>query len=623
MKRFGVIFGGLTLLLLAAAAVVPSITSETALRAAVASEIEAVTGRTPEIGGATRLSLLPFPAVMVERLSIPGLAGQKALLEAETLEGTMRLPALLLGRIELSSVALRRPRLALTVGRDGRRSWAFSKGLLADAASGRKVDLPLGSIRLLGGSVDYSDERSGRAGSLDLQDAALHWSAYGDAMSASGIVGWRGQTIDVAMTVADPATLLAGGNSEVRGKLACDLFNVTANGTLAGDGHFEGKLAAVMASLRDVLRWAGLGLADGLSLGSFKLRSPATIDARAVSLPAVQLELDGNTAEGALTLKLGGSRPKLIGTLAAEALDLSSYSRELEIVEGPTRAWRNDPIALETLSLTDLDLRISSGETTFGSAKLGRVAAAAVARDGALELSLGEADAYGGTLNGRLTFAAADGVPKVNASLAFEGVDMSRALGDLFAFRRLEGVGRGRIDVAGTGGSVADLVRTLDGDASFTVASGALVGIDLVDVMSRIERRPLSFGYELRSGRTQFDSGAASFAVSGGVARTTDLRLDGRSLSVAMGGSAGIEARSLAMVGEAVLAPTQERKERFRLPFKVVGSWEWPVVEPDPEALIRRSDAAAPLLQHGVRASTGEGPPKTLGPPVSGRTFTP
>jgi AsmA protein len=127
----------------------------------------------------------------------------------------------------------------------------------------------------------------------------------------------------------------------------------------------------------------------------------------------------------------------------------------------------------------------------------------------------------------------------------------------------------------------------------------------------------------MRSGRTQFDSGAASFAVKEGVAHTTDLRLDGRSLSVAMGGTAGIEARSLALAGEAVLSPEEEAKQQFRLPFRVVGSWEWPVVEPDPDALIRRSGAAAPLLQHGGRAFTAEGPPKTVGPPISGRTLTP
>jgi AsmA protein len=34
----------------------------------------------------------------------------------------------------------------------------------------------------------------------------------------------------------------------------------------------------------------------------------------------------------------------------------------------------------------------------------------------------------------------------------------------------------------------------------------------------------------------------------------------------------------------------------FSLPFIVQGSWDDPIMLPDPEALLRRSDAAAPLL---------------------------
>ena len=60
---------------------------------------------------------------------------------------------------------------------------------------------------------------------------------------------------------------------------------------------------------------------------------------------------------------------------------------------------------------------------------------------------------------------------------------MAHALGDVFAFRKLEGVGRGTIRVAASGGSIDDLLHSLTGEARFSVASGALVGIDLVEVM--------------------------------------------------------------------------------------------------------------------------------------------
>src|SRR5262249_25218034 len=149
--------------------------------------------------------------------------------------------------------------------------------------------------------------------------------------------------------------------------------------------------------------------------------------------------------------------------------DITPYADEVEVVEEPMRGWRDDPITFETLALGDLDLRISSGETVLGNARLGRTAAAAVARNGAFELSVGEVSAYGGTLNGRLTFAKAANSPRVTASVDFDAVDMAHALGDLFAFRKLEGTGRGSFDLAATGESVDELLHSLTGQASVTV----------------------------------------------------------------------------------------------------------------------------------------------------------
>src|SRR5262245_37478475 len=200
MKRAGLILGVMALLFVAVAVVVPWMTPEKTVRMAVSQAIEALTGRQPSLAGSVRLSFLPFPAVRVESLSIPGLVGQKALLEAEAMEGTLRLPALLLGRLEMSSVALWRPHLSLIADAKGERSWAFSTGALAEAARGRDASqLPLGSIRLTEAVVEYADARTGRTASVTLDDAALHWSSAGRPLSASGIIGWRGQTIDLAM----------------------------------------------------------------------------------------------------------------------------------------------------------------------------------------------------------------------------------------------------------------------------------------------------------------------------------------------------------------------------------------------------------------------------------------
>jgi AsmA protein len=68
-------------------------------------------------------------------------------------------------------------------------------------------------------------------------------------------------------------------------------------------------------------------------------------------------------------------------------------------------------------------------------------------------------------------------------------------------------------------------------------------------------------------------------------------------VKLAVSGSASIPLRELDLKGTAALATaSQPGADPFSLPFIVQGSWDDPIMLPDPEALIRRSGAAAPLL---------------------------
>ena len=68
-------------------------------------------------------------------------------------------------------------------------------------------------------------------------------------------------------------------------------------------------------------------------------------------------------------------------------------------------------------------------------------------------------------------------------------------------------------------------------------------------------------------------------------------------MRLALVGSASIPERELDLKGTASLvAPPKPGSATFELPFIVQGSWNDPIMLPDPEALIQRSGAAAPLL---------------------------
>jgi AsmA protein len=74
------------------------------------------------------------------------------------------------------------------------------------------------------------------------------------------------------------------------------------------------------------------------------------------------------------------------------------------------------------------------------------------------------------------------------------------------------------------------------------------------------------------------------------------VTIDGAAVKLALAGTASIPERELDLKGTASLvAPPRPGATPFELPFIVQGSWDDPIMLPDPEALIRRSGAAAPL----------------------------
>ena len=85
--------------------------------------------------------------------------------------------------------------------------------------------------------------------------------------------------------------------------------------------------------------------------------------------------------------------------------------------------------------------------------------------------------------------------------------------------------------------------------------------------------------------------------VTQGTVSVDEVTIDGTAVKLALAGTASIPARELDLKGTASLVTaSRPGASPFELPFIVQGSWDDPIMLPDPEALIRRSGAAAPLL---------------------------
>jgi AsmA protein len=452
------------------------------------------------------------------------------------------------------------------------------------------------AIRIEDGMVILRDQQHGVAEQFDHVALSLAWPSISSSFGATGRFEWHDQPVDVSLTLTDFTAALAGKASGLKLRLGGTPGKVAFDGSIGTQPTLKiaGTLAADSPSLRKALTWAGAEPLPGAGFERFALKADASVVGGTIALSGVNIELDKNQAEGVLAFAVDGRRT-LQGTLAADNLDLRPYTSAIHFVSNNQREWNDGRVSLDGMSSFDVDLRLSAANVVLADAKLGRTAIAANLRDGDLSMTIGESQAFGGTIKGTIVLANVMKGIDVKSELHFADVDLDTCLNQLFDIRRLEGKGNIELAVEGKGDSILAVTRTLNGNATLSGSSGALVGLNVEQLLKRLERRPLSAGSELHTGRTPYKNVAISLKIVNGKVAVDDVKIDGPAVRVAVAGSASIPARDLDLTGTAILL-SPNTNTGFELPFVVQGSWDDPVVLPDAQSLIRRSGAAAPLL---------------------------
>lgn len=597
-KRLGLAILALVLVMFGALAVVSFLIPAEQVRDAVKAEIRAVTGLDPVLRGETQVSLFPTGLVSLSDVVLGDSNADEPPLTAEKLTARLRFFPLLTGRIEVSDVALVNPRIALILHKDGTSNWApllasLQRNFDPKAKSTEKT-VSFSEIRISGGTIWVQDETRGISERLREVDMSLAWPAISKSFAATGKLIWRYEPMDVAITLADFAAALQGERSGLKVRVSGPPLKAVFDGAmgLRPTLKIDGALSVDSNSLRRAMTWAGGKPLPGGGFGKFSLKAQTNVVAGTVALSQVNVEIDGNVAEGVLTLASNG-RLMVQGTLAADEIDLTPYLSTIRLLAVSDREWSRSPLDLEGLAANELDLRLSAGKMTIGTAKLGRTAIAANLRGGRMTVTIGESQAFGGVIKGSLALATSERGADFRSQLQFTNVDLENCIGELFGIRRIEGKGNLSLTLDGAGANVHALTRTLNGMATLTGAKGALTGLNVEQLLRRLERRPLSGGSEFRTGRTPFDKLGIDIRIAQGMANVENVALEGPSVRLAMTGQASIPARDLDLKGTATLLGSSNT---FELPFVVYGQWDDPVMLPDPQILIRRSGAAAPLL---------------------------
>src|SRR5690242_6108559 len=550
MKRLGTPIAALLGVLLIGLIAGSWLINRDALRRAVEAQIHAVTGLDLVANGPIDISVFPGSYVSFHDVGLRG-GSEDAALRVDVLTANLRLLPLLLQRFEIADVMMLRPQIRVVRAADGESNWTpFVHTIARTMRPGADNQVSFSEIRIQDGVLTYEDEFNHASEKLEDLDLSLAWPSISRSFAATGEFDWRGQRVEASISVSDFLAALSGDRAGLKARLSSPPLKLAFDGTIANrtSAMMEGTLTVDSPSLRNALQWTGQPPPRSGGFGRFALKARANVVGPSIALTNVNVELDGNVAEGVMTYANNG-RQTLQATLAADALDFTPYISTIRLLASGARDWNRQLFDLDALSTTDLDMRLSAARVTVGPSKLGRTAFGANLRGGALALSVGEAQMYGGIARGSFGIARSDTAADVKAQFQFLDVDLQACASELFGINRLSVRGNLNVSLVASGSSPFGLMQSLDGTATLSGHDGAVSGFNVEQLLKRLERRPLSGAGSFRTGSTPYDNLTVALKFSDGIATTQDVKMESPTTRVTLTGAVSVPTREYDLKG--------------------------------------------------------------------------
>lgn len=269
----------------------------------------------------------------------------------------------------------------------------------------------------------------------------------------------------------------------LRSEFSSPLFKLTLNGKLgASFTSFEGSTSLVSPSLRSFLSFAGYPLPEGPGFDVVQLETTATyVPDNILNLRNLKLKLDGNTADGALQMRMDRDKSALQGTLAFDLFDLSpylvagdeSFSGFIEDLNGWRRAW-------------DADLRLSANRLRMGRVE-GSFAGALVIQEKTAELAIANTTLGTNQLYGRLAIVSApDATPQYEININAQGLRSEALSGFLPRGLRLDGSMNTSIVARASGETFSQARASLNGEVTAEAMRLSISGISLTPLLENL-----------------------------------------------------------------------------------------------------------------------------------------
>jgi AsmA protein len=617
MKKLFLIVLGLVVVVIGAALVIPFVVPTETYKQQITAQVERMTGRQLTIAGPLEFSILPSLSLTADNLQFANLPGaaEADMASLKELQVKLKLWPLLHGAVEVDRFILVQPEVHLEVDQQGRPNWQFgavapSAKPPAEAGGGGGggggapgvpiSEIKLGDIRVVDGTLTYSDASSGKSEKIEQINLSINLPDLQSRLAANGSLAYKGQTVKLDLGVEQPLHLIQGGSSPVTLTTDSDLLDVGFDGTLANGAAptVEGSVKLDVASIRKLAVW----LAQPIELPGEGLRTLAVTgqlkaSPKQIGLTDVSIALDDIKAKGQLAADLSGALPNLTGRLDVGALDLNPYLPPETPGHGTQTpagkgGWSDEPIALPPIGGANVAFDLTVASLTYRKFQLGQTALGLNLKNNTLTAELRELAAYGGQGKGSVQIALEGGAPVLREQLTLKGIQALPLLKAAADFDRLEGTLDAEIKTETSGKSQLALVQNLNGDGSLTLSDGAIVGVNIAAMVRNLATAFANPATAGEARKTDFAELGGTFTIRKGILKNDDMHLQAPVLRVTGRGEVDLPERTVNYRIEPEAAPTLEGQGSTQqvaglmVPVIIEGPWDDLKYRPDLSGIV-------------------------------------
>lgn len=392
----------LAALLVFGALVAPNFIDWTRYRSDVADAVHTFTGRDVEIAGDLSFRFLLTPALSASDVVLANAEGGVAenMITLDSLDVQINLFSLLTGQLEVSSVVLVNPRIALERDAEGKGNWEFTavddagaEDAIAD--SGETDEQPeetskasrgpkLKHFAIENGTVSYRDVASGAYYEVRDITATISADSTSGPFAVDGAFIYQGVAVDLSAETGDIAS---EGAVPVRARLTVAdqepglTFAGSANfnnnkaikGRLQGGGADLGAFLDGLARLADSRFDPQLNLAQEFSV-DVSIDGPLDGNNPVVEITPITVHVGGSALEGKASLALT-EVPSLSIEATVNTVSLGDWIAEAPNAATTPPAGEAGPFSLPANLTASADISISAVEYLDGVARQIRFAA--------------------------------------------------------------------------------------------------------------------------------------------------------------------------------------------------------------------------------------------------------